>query len=237
MYRKKSRYGTRRTYRGKKRMSYKKNYRSRKKSATGTIAAAATYIKGNDFMPQSLRTRFNYTQKVNFTAVTTPQTYAFRGNGGFDPDQTGTGSQPIGWDNMNTFYTYNEAYASKITVTVTNRNPGLLEYVLTPTTNASESVLFETGGTLPKARRGYIGASGTDKANTTFSNYATSKDILGIEIGSGDCRTTFVSNPGQQWYWVLLINSVDSATALSMTVTFTITYYVILTGRKTVALS
>jgi len=233
---------------------YKKNYQNRKRttrrrktrgrktykrrSALSTVVSTSTYVKGSDFMPQSLRTRFNYTQKVNFTSVTTPQTYAFRGNGGFDPDQTGTGSQPIGWDNMNTFYTYNEAYASKIHINVTNRNPGILEYVLTPTTSAAETVLFETGGTLPKARRGYIGASGTVTANKAFSNYANTKDILGINVGSGaDVRATFTANPGQQWYWVLYINSVDSATALSMTVTFTITYYVILTGRKTVALS
>lgn len=208
------------------------------KSAFGTIAKSSTYVKGKDFMPQSLRTRFNYTQKVNFTAVTTPQTYAFRGNGGFDPDQTGTGSQPIGWDNMNTFYTYNEVYASKLHCTITNRQPVVLEYVLTPTTNASESVLFETGGTLPKARRGHIGASTHETSDKSFSNYATTKDILGIESGSGaDVRATFTATPGQQWYWVVYINSVDSATALSFTITFTITYYAILTGRKTVALS
>jgi len=225
----------------RKSRTYKKksSYSSKKSSAPLTrITSGATFVKGNDFMPQSLQTRFNYTQKVSFSAVTTPQSYAFRGNGGFDPDQTGTGAQPIGWDNMNTFYTYNEVYASRIHCTITNRNSTVLEYVLTPTTQAAESIAYETGGTLPKARRGHIGSSVNDSSDKSFSNYASTKDILGIESGSGaDLRATFTAVPGQQWYWVLYVNSVDGATALSFTVTFTITYYCILTGRKTVALS
>ena len=196
------------------------------------------FIKGKDFMPQEMMTRFNYTEKVTFSVVSNPTLYYFRGNSGFDPNQTGTGNQPVGWDNMNTFYTYCECYASRIMVTWINGTTVPMEVVLAPVASTTENIDFAVAGALPKCKRGYIGSSATDTRVHSLTNYATVKDLLGIERGSGsDVRSTFLTNPAAQFYWATYQQATDTATAMTFVFNISITYFCILSGRKVIAQS
>lgn len=195
-------------------------------------------IKGSDFMPQEIKTKFNYIEKVTFTAVTTPQTYVFRGNGPFDPNQTGTGNQPIGYDQFNTFYTYCEVTSSKIQVDFINYGAAPMEVVIMPIAASNETIDYVTAKYMPNAKTALIDKTSTGSGNITLSNYCTTNRMIGIAPQTGsDVRAVFTAVPGQQWYWGINMASSDAATPITVILNIQITYYCILSGRKRVALS
>lgn len=71
--------------------------------------------------PQSVRRKLVYYDYNQSLATTTglPTTRFFSANGCYDPDFSGTGHQPMGFDQMMLFYDQYTVLASKITVTFT----------------------------------------------------------------------------------------------------------------------
>lgn len=72
------------------------------------------------FMPDRYFTKLKYSQFVNTNDFVTPDGYygtlIYRGNGLFDPEQAVGGQQPLGFDQLTTFYQRYRVYAAKIWV-------------------------------------------------------------------------------------------------------------------------
>lgn len=69
-------------------------------------------------MPDRLRVPLKYDQRIVITStVGALVTQIYRGNSCYDPDYTGGGQQPVGFDQWSAFYASYMCYASKITVT------------------------------------------------------------------------------------------------------------------------
>lgn len=58
------------------------------------------------FMPPVLRAEFPYNDNLNFAAGAGLNTYLFNSNNMYDPNYTGTGHQPRGWDQITPYYKY-----------------------------------------------------------------------------------------------------------------------------------
>ena len=68
--------------------------------------------------PDSRLTRHRYCDNINLYQALpgTPEFYLFGANNGYDPDHSGTGHQPMGWDEMAAVYGTYAVVGSKITV-------------------------------------------------------------------------------------------------------------------------
>lgn len=197
----------------------------------------AVTIPGKDFMPERLRTKFNYIETINYSTASVPAGQVWRGNSGFDPNQTGTGSQPVGWDDMNAFYTYVNVYASAINVEVTSLDDTSFYIYILPYASAT----YPTSSTVnveavPHCKKMFVPNS-ANGGHAIGNNFAQNCSVVSINSLSSDFNTTFLTNPGVQWFWHVYVVAADAGTTFTGTIKTKITYYSLLSGRKIVALS
>lgn len=168
-----------------------------------------------------------YTQNLNFAAISQTQSYVFRGNSIFDPDYTGTGQQPTGYDQLATLYTRYRVHGSKMKaefVTVSSTVP--TQYVIVPTSNP---LVYATPvmSRLPYARR-RIAATSAGQPLSTLKTYMSTKKIFGLKTlgAETDYSAATGSNPAFDWYWHVSADSIDGASSIAFQAQITITYYV-----------
>jgi len=104
-------------------MSTRKSTKQRKPARKAVIPQIKQGSLGNPF-PASTDLKFTYYDQVGLDATSgTPAHYLFSANGMFDPDITGTGHQPLGFDQwLGLFYNAFCVYKSEIKVTFMSQN-------------------------------------------------------------------------------------------------------------------
>lgn len=183
--------------------------------------------------------RFNAAYTLNTGGAATFVKYAFRGNGIYDPDYTGTGGQPSGYAQLASTFKYVKVVSSSCDLRIpttynqTNTNVyiglrarGYLDSAWATTNelvnNCEEADTFARG-------RWIMGQSNPSIWNR-LRMYATSRKMLGLWNGEPDSGAEFGSNPTYAWFWdVGVAGSVFNTT---QTFYVTITYYVRCWGRK-----
>lgn len=213
-------------YRQKK--GYQKNRKNRPYSKT------IDQVTG---VPDSLRTKFTYVEQVLIQNASLPyNNYIFHGNSVYDPDSTGVGHQPRGFDEWSNFYKKYRVYASSIEVDFFQDQSaanGLVNTWILPTSEAPTSITYGivSIGENPYSSTGtispYVG-TGTSK----LKHYMTTAKMFGEKdindnlyegtmgnFGSG-------SNPPSLWYWVIGGETVDVTIPIKVRATVKVTYYV-----------
>lgn len=189
-------------------------------------------------LPLRFRNTLPYYQQINFTAVTTPQVYVFRGNAPFDPDQTGTGTQPVGWDNFLTFYETSFCVGSRIEVTVINNMTVPLQYAICPTTQSSTISTYDQTRYYQRfVKRGFV--DGTGRGSQSCKSIVSEMAVLQFlqQPYDRDFEATGQANPSKQFYWSFAMQSADQASPISCILQFKILYDTIWHDPKVVALS
>jgi len=184
--------------------------------------------------------RFVYNDEafsVSLSNITTPAFNIFRGNSCYDPDYTGAGVQPYGWDQLcPTFYTHYNVRASKITVypsvrqTSTSDFCPLFECIVVPYRETSIPYIeLADIRRMPYARS--IRFASLSTANTRpprVSSYTTTTAMWGKEVSNdSDAIGQYNGNPVNTWYWFVFLDNTTWATPTAVTVKFDvkIVYY------------
>lgn len=235
MYQRKSKYGTR-SKRGSaksSRKTYAKGYikKYRPMATSNRTFEPYTALSSKGVMPQQLKMNFTYSETSTITSTLgSTGTLIFRGNSPFDPNQTGTGAQPPGFDQMAPFYHQYSVYASKVEVHFISQAPNPAYLTLIPTlTSSTNNNNYDLAYSLPRGKRAIISNTSAG-GHLVMYNYAKSKDIVGNSVDERDNHGTFTTNPTQQWYWVATAQTSDQSTA-TFAVSFSITYYCVLFNR------
>lgn len=200
--------------------------------------------KSDRITPERLRRRLTY---IEWVTVTSPagvlNVQKFRGNDLYDPNVTGTGGQPEGFDEHMRFYEKFFVLGSEVVVT-------LCSVGTTAPTQAFEAVLVSTAS----------GVSFTSTENASaapFSKWAVnqglSNDAKTLRMSMDTARIEGVpiskirdednysgsasASPVSQFDWQLLTQSVDRASTTPIYAKFEITYDVEFYGRVNLALS
>jgi len=173
----------------------------------------------------------------------TVSTRSFRGNSVYDPDATGTGIQPTGFDQWSLFYYYFRVYGSKLKCQFISLadNAASQAAVLTiiPALSQTPIADSEDAATNPYAKQ--IVRNLVNMSNCTLSNYMGTSKISGVSKSVIKNDDQFVgttaadgggSNPNEQWWWWLLAESPASSGTSSIQVVVTITYFVEFFGRN-----
>lgn len=186
-----------------------------------------------------VKLKYNETVNMSGTAVLSVRN-VFRGNSAYDPNQTGVGRQPEGYDKWcaaSALYNRCLVYGSKITVTAMNLSTSLATHVMVipfakPT--ALGNITFSGLMTLPYARYKLITPVGTGSGSVAkVSHYMSTGKILkkGFQFDK-DYSHPYNNNPGvdavtpedYQWFWHV-INSADSNSNPNATFWVQLTYY------------
>lgn len=136
----------------------------------------------------------------------------FRGNSLFDPDLTGTGHQPLFFDQYATLYRRYMVYSCAITATISNQDTVPIHVALIPTSESSVS-LTTAGVTSekPYVRWVQVGPNSGTSSRTVSNRMSTRKMRGGAQMDDSFGATTS-ENPSRQWFWNLVTNPQFSGT-------------------------
>lgn len=195
------------------------------------------FTKDQSVLPPSWRTTLRYYEQVTFTAVTTPQSYIYRANAPYDPNQTGTGAQPVGYDNMATFYDTLFCVGSRISINVINQSTPVLQLALNPTPTSTTLTNFNDAKIYPLGRS--IDIDGITRGSKSYKTISSSVAVLDYynEDYDRDYSSNFTAVPGRQLYWSINMQTADQASAISCILQITVMYDVVFSSPKLVGLS
>jgi hypothetical protein len=161
--------------------------------------------------------KLRYCDSVTLAGSTSATTsYAFSANGIFDPDVTGTGHQPMFFDEMMHLYNHYTVTASRIRAIVENTTggPARAGLMISGTTTVSSDFRVNTeNGEMSyvvlesKSTAGY----GSAATLTRAVNAGHFQGVVNV-LDDPDMRGDAASNPAEQLYFIVLLwNPVSSA--------------------------
>lgn len=219
------RYGKKRYSRSAKRSKYNKRY---------SKPSIETLHRGT-LVPDRYFCRLRYSQTVDYrpTVASPTARQVFRANSLYDPDQSGIGGQPLGFDQLMSLYTYYRVYASSIKVQImslSTASSDFIKFSLYPTNISSLDNPTDIASEQPYSKN--IFNSTANAGMNWLSNFMTTKRFLGLkDITQIDALAgTSGTNPSTQWYWVLDYGTVGGVNNINpgyfnVNITFYVEFY------------
>lgn len=219
--------------------------------ATGRNGASGqfgTSLNNVGFTVRSLplfpyRTRRNlpyYFSGQSATGTATNNAYVISANGAFDPDISGTGGQPMGFDQMMTFYNHYTVIRSRIRVLLANTSTTIMPTVaLSVSGSSSVTSSYEQlmeNGDLATAWLGYAGSRGGD---CRLTRAVTAARFQGIDdvLDDPNMRGDNASNPAEQLYYHINMFNFTNATQVSVNFQGLVEYDIMFHEPKKASLS
>lgn len=258
-------------YHGKRKFSNKYGGQGRSSKRFKGGAGASVFSKGSRFGGPSRRT-FPYHRKASQVIIRQPtgipdrlyvklvyreqlswstasgnlSDNVYRGNSIFDPDLTGTGGQPMGFDQWAAFYFSYTVLGSKIEVSsqVNSGNAATQRMGITPSNLSNAMTGHEAAEEAPytKARRLIMGSGGTGNAagGGDLTSYMSTAKMVGVLRPAVQIEDAFgalvTANPTNTWFWHVW-NYVPGTETQSLFQNVKITYYVVFETRQVLGLS
>lgn len=150
----------------------------------------------------------------------TPADYVFSANGLYDPNITGIGHQPIGFDQLMTMYNHYTVIGAKITLTVKNQDTSSLQWVgvavtASPATLTNIQEVVENGYCKMVA----VDTLGTDGGFKQITVPVSIGKFMGRKhiLSEDDFRGGLSTNPPEQVYFhcVAAPNSTQDTSQIS----------------------
>jgi len=188
-------------------------------------AGAITRL-GSDFgFPDRIRTKLKYSDVITLTATLANTTeWTFRMNSLYDPDLTGTGHQPMWFDQFSPVYLKYRVYGSRIkatfipaqvTDTEANDSGPFIVGITTsnvPTLNATTyGTLLENNNTNHDI---IVDKQGSNNMKVVSNTYSPTRDA-GVEIGDDTIASGIGGNPSNVFYahvWAKDMNETSNTT-------------------------
>jgi hypothetical protein len=165
--------------------------------------------------------------------------YIFSANGLFDPNITGTGHQPMGFDQMMVFYNHYTVLGASVRCMFENTGTPTSKVGLSVSGSTTFSVDYEVNienGQMVFATVQPAGTNGSTCALRTAVNCANFQGLQNI-MDDPDMRGDIASNPIEQLYFVLSLWNTSGATVPVCNVDVLIEYDVVFHEPKKGTLS
>lgn len=166
-------------------------------------------------------------------------TYIFSANGCYDPNYTGVGTQPRGFDELMSLYDHYTVVGSTITARFANQS-ATRPYVGIAVRDSISSVaevtdLAEYGDKVLSGKAlARAGGAEPGEASTMLSTKCNVAEFLGRRSAMSDpeLKGTANANPSEQVFYHICAGDVSASSAVNVDVIVTITYDVILHEPK-----
>lgn len=215
-------------------------YRRKRKSKWAKKRSTAAQPRSPIADSQVVKMRYVDLVSINPGAGGVAGNYVFRCNDGYDPNLTGAGHQPMGWDQWSNFYDHCTVIGSKIRATF---SPGTVSQLIASihvddntTVESVPTTLLESTGTVWK----WIGNSGAggNRDNTLTKKFSTKKFFNVTDVkDSNDLKGTFFASPADDAYYHIGVFDPAGGDIGSIDVVVEIEYICLLSERRTLAAS
>lgn len=195
------------------------------------------------------RSHLIYSEFVSLTSTGagTVGYYAFSANGLFDPNITGTGHQPMGFDQLMLLYEHYTVLRAKVTVTFINddcKQCGMVGIAISPdgTLPSTYTTLIENGLVSKKflnggrtAVQGFMDGTAVQVSMPFDIRQINGRaaPIVGDDLYRGDAA----SNPTEQTYIALFCSNLSNATVFPVSASVDIDYEAVFTEPRKLAAS
>jgi hypothetical protein len=182
--------------------------------------------------PYRKKATLRYCDSVTLAgSVSATSSYAFSANGIFDPDVTGTGHQPMFFDEMMHLYNHYTVTASRIKLVVENTTggPARAGLMVSGTTSVSTDFRVNT----ENGEMSYVALEAKSSAGygsaVNLSRFVNSGHFQGVNdvLDDPDMRGDAASNPAEQLYFIVLLWNPISAAVPGIQIDVAIEYDVI----------
>lgn len=225
---------------GKRKPGYRRAGTSTRSSRSYRKKVSTTFVgpRGPVKDKTVLKLRYSDTYSV-LSGVGNLSLYTYRGNSCFDPDFTGIGSQPYGWDQWTPLYQRYRVIGSQMRVkamsyasdsTAATATEGCAQVYLVPNLSSSGLAPLFAGNLFDIANMPYAKQLLVvpNKQCVTKAYMPTGK-LWGYtknQIKSmSEFESSTASNPSREWFWQLYVGGIDLQ-AVNVYVNVEITYYV-----------
>jgi len=207
------------------------------KKKKGTYKAPT---KKKHILGTTTRATLRYSANVTVTSASVFEavgTHVFSANGAYDPDITGAGSQPRGFDELMALYDHYTVTASRVKVRYTN-NSTTRPYVAiavrdSPTGVPDAKTLFEssdckiTDKILGRLSEGNESCAMTHNVNV--GNFLGRKSVM----SDSELKGSAAANPAEQVYYHINCVNMDGSASSSVDAIVTLEYDIVLHEPKT----
>jgi len=187
--------------------------------------------------PAATRVLMKYAERISLSSAAGLYVeYNWSGNGLFDPNVTGTGTQPTGFDQWCAFYQRYRVLASHVRIRAIN--PGaatnaaaMTDIAIVPTNTTTAFANSQVAASQPYAKRQLANTIGTgpngflrlEGSMETDLILGTSRQaVLTDDTYSGSSS----ANPSNQWYWRICQEPADLASTQNTVYEVELTYLV-----------
>jgi len=174
----------------------------------------------NSFMPQTKKCIMHYADQYAVSSLTagTRMGQTLRGNSVYDPDQTGTGHQPRGFDSIAALYNYYCVTASSIRVRFGTAATGTgvlvgLQADATVGTAPVSSTVTEFMESFPYN----VLCSNTDGSQSvvTLTDKRTTRAMSATPVPDSENVAAVTANPANEWYWKIVVFNANPTSAVT----------------------
>lgn len=217
----------------RKRMS-KKRYNKKRQSKWRKMDISI--VRQPSIMADKLWVKLPYVQNLALSG-TLLQSNTFRINSMFDPDQTGTGHQPLGFDQYEALYSRYRVHAVKAIITFTNTTSAVAVGAIAATEQipsfASLPELLEQ----PYVTSRQLSYASGGLSTRTITKYISIRSLRGEEIKFDDDNSAlFSSSPTNTAYLTVYASEIFGG-SVTLHVNIKLIYYAELFRRKNLSTS
>lgn len=181
-------------------------------------------------LPDSLSVELVYCERISRAPVMTTDEYVFTGNGLYDVNITGTGGQPVYFDQLCSLYYRYRVLSSNINVEFINLQTSSGTYVcIVPSILAAGYSLLTDAVSQRYARHAFMGIK-DGMGRTVIKNWCNTAKMYGVRMSAVLSEELFsaeiIANPTNLWYWIINAYSAQNPDNLAYDMLVTIKYRV-----------
>lgn len=204
-----------------------------KRMAQPKLSGLTAPINLGKGIPTALRTALTWSKNIVVGgSLGLASDYVFRGNDLYDPDFTGTGTQPLFFDQFIAMYSFYSVRSSNITIDFANDTAEALVCCILPYKNSSYAFSgsnYPNVLQLPGCKYITLAPKGSGKDVATLSNFCTTNTFFPDYSESADDFRGFANNsvpsPGA-WFWhVFCYPASLGSTTITASANVRVTYY------------
>lgn len=200
----------RREYKSKSRRRWKPRRKRRSPSTVVSLSRSP--------FPASIVTKMRYNETILLNpGISTPAVHYFSANGLYDPNITGSGHQPLGFDQYTPIYDHYTVLGSRITIrAVANDSSTPLGANMVGVYTNDDTTAVTSYDTVIEQGKGNVkilsGASATGQC-TVAHNFSTKKFFGVTDVKDNDqLKGSSSTNPGDGAFFVVFAQGLDAAT-------------------------
>lgn len=191
--------------------------------------------------PKQVKFTHKYCEFFNNVSTSgVPQAYRFRANGMFDPNHTGTGHQPLFFDQLGAIYDQYTVISSKITVSaVPSASSTVPQQVGININDDAVGIAAVDINTInEQTESSFKQIAYTPEAPVMLTRYWSALKSFGANpLANSELRGTLSSDPTEQMFFVLYSAAIDGASTVGIWCTVTIEYTAIWNELKDISSS